>query len=153
MLKEFKTFVMRGNVIDLAVGIVIGAAFTAVVNSLVKDVLMPPIGLLLGNADFSNLFVSLNGTQYANLAAAQAAGAPTINYGVFINTIISFLIVALAIFFVVKAINTLQRPAPQPVVAPTTKTCPYCSMTIPITARRCPECTTVLEGQVPAIAD
>ncbi len=153
MWKEFKEFALKGNMIDLAIGIIIGAAFGGVITSLVKDVIMPPIGLLLGKVDFTNLYVSLNGTQYASLAAAQEAGAPTLNYGLFINTLINFLIVALVIFFIVKAMNRAQRPVPQPVAAPTTKACPYCSMTIPITAKRCPECTTVLEGPVPSVAD
>ncbi len=154
MWKEFREFALKGNMIDLAIGIVIGAAFSGVVASLVKDVIMPPIGLLLGKVDFTNLFISLDGTQYASLVAAQEAGAPTLNYGLFINTIINFVIVALVVFFIIKAINHAKRPVPEPVAAAlTTKACPYCSMTIPITAKRCPECTTVLEGPVPSIAD
>jgi large conductance mechanosensitive channel len=141
MLKEFKDFALRGNVLDLAIGIIIGVAFGAIVQSLVNDIIMPPIGLLLGNVDFSNLFWALDGNSYASLAAAQEAGAPTINYGVFINTIINFLIVAFAVFLLVRWFNRLRRPAPAPVVDPTTKPCPYCTMDIPIKATRCPECT------------
>jgi large conductance mechanosensitive channel len=153
MLKDFKAFIMRGNVVDLAVGIVIGAAFGAIISSLVKDVFMPPIGLLLGNVDFANLFVILKeGTvsgPYASLAAAQQAGAVTINYGVFINALISFLILAAAIFFfVVKPLNKIAArqkataaPAPD---APTTKDCPYCATSIPVKAQRCPNCTSEL---------
>jgi large conductance mechanosensitive channel len=145
MWKEFKEFIMRGSVIDLAVGIIIGAAFGAVVNSLVKDIIMPPIGLLLGKINFSDLFINLSGTPYSSLAAAQQAGAATINYGVFINTIINFIIVGLAIFFVVKAVNRLHKPAPAAATAaPTTKECPYCFTEIPIKATRCPNCTSQL---------
>lgn len=147
MLKEFKEFALRGNVIDMAVGIIIGAAFGSVVTSLVKDILMPPIGFLLGKVDFSNLFISLSG-RYATLAEAQAAGAPTINYGIFINTILNFVIVAAAVFFFfVRPINRMrqakEKPAP---AAPTTKECPYCFSTIPLKATRCPYCTSILEG-------
>ncbi len=145
MWKEFKEFIMRGNVMDLAVGIVIGAAFGAVVNSLVKDIIMPPIGLLLGKINFTDLFINLSGTPYSSLAAAQQAGAATINYGLFINTIINFIIVGLAIFFVVKAVNRLRRPAPAAApAAPTTKECPHCYTEIPIKATRCPNCTSQL---------
>ncbi len=151
-LDEFKKFAMRGNVVDMAVGIVIGAAFGTIVKSFVDDVLMPPIGLLLGNVDFSNLFLTLKeGSKaagpYASLAAAKAAGAVTLNLGVFINTVISFLIVAFAVFLVVKGMNKLQREeAPPP---PDSKECPFCFSTIPIQASRCPHCTSVLtpEGQ------
>jgi large conductance mechanosensitive channel len=143
MLKEFKDFVMRGNVVDLAVGVIIGGAFGKIVSSLVTDIIMPPIGLLLHGVDFSNLFVSLNGQAFATLADAQKAGAPTLNYGNFINNIIDFLIVALVIFLMIRAINRLQRPAPAP--ASTTKDCPYCFSAIPIKATRCPECTSQLE--------
>lgn len=147
MLKEFKEFALRGNVIDMAVGIIIGAAFGSVVTSLVKDILMPPIGFLLGKVDFSNLFISLSG-RYATLAEAQAAGAPTINYGIFINTVLNFVIVAAAVFFfIVRPINRMrqakEKPAP---AAPTTKECPYCFSTIPLKATRCPYCTSILEG-------
>ncbi len=145
MWKEFKEFIMRGNVMDLAVGIVIGAAFGAIVNSLVKDIIMPPIGLLLGKINFTDLFINLSGTPYASLKAAQDAGAATINYGVFINTIINFIIVALAIFFVVKAVNRMRKPAPAAApAAPTTKECPHCFTQIPLKATRCPNCTSEL---------
>ena len=143
MLKEFREFVARGNVVDLAVGVVIGVAFGAVVTSLVNDIIMPPIGLLLKGVNFKDLFLSLNGTPYPNLAAAQAAGAPTINYGNFINTIINFLIVALVIFLLVKGINRLKRPAPA--AAATTKECKFCHTTIPLQATRCPNCTSELK--------
>lgn len=148
MLKEFKAFVLRGNVLDLAVGIIIGAAFVTVVNSLVKDILMPPIGLLFGNVDFANLFVLLKAGNppgpYATLADAQAAGAVTLNYGLFINQIISFLIVALAIFLVVRAVNRLREREKEAVAEPTTKACSYCLETISINATRCPHCTSQL---------
>ncbi len=145
MWKEFKEFIMRGNVMDLAVGIVIGAAFGAVVNSLVKDIIMPPIGLLLGKINFTDLFINLSGTAYPSLAAAQQAGAATINYGVFINTIINFIIVAIAIFFVVKGVNRMRKPAPAAApAAPTTKDCPHCYTQIPVKATRCPNCTSQL---------
>jgi large conductance mechanosensitive channel len=139
MLNEFKTFIVRGSMIDLAVGIVIGAAFTTVVNSFVNDLLMPPIGLLLGRVDFSNLFVTLAGGSYPTIAAAKAAGAPTLNYGLFINNVINLVIVGFAVFIVVKQVNRLRGPAP--VAAPTTKDCPACAMAIPLKARRCPHCT------------
>jgi len=142
MLKEFKDFIMRGNVLDLAVAVIIGAAFGAIVVSFVKDILMPPIGLLLGNVDFSNLFLSLKGESYPSLAAAQAAGAPTLNYGLFINTIINFLIVAFAIFMVVRVANRMKKP--EVPAAPATKDCPYCKTLIHIEATRCPNCTSEL---------
>lgn len=142
MLKEFKAFVMKGNVLDLAVAVIIGAAFGGIVTSLVNDVIMPPIGLLLGHVDFKDLFLALNGQSYATLAAAKAAAAPVIAYGQFLNTIINFLIVAFAIFIVVRSANKFQKPAPA--AAPTTKDCPYCSMAIPLTAKRCPQCTSQL---------
>jgi len=145
MFKEFKEFAMRGNVVDMAVGIVIGAAFGTIVQSFVKDILMPPIGLLMGNVDFSNLFVVLKeGAQagpFATIADAQAAGAVTWNYGMFINTIISFLIVAFAVFLVIKSLNRLKREEEAPPAEPTTKECPFCFSTIPIKATRCPACT------------
>jgi large conductance mechanosensitive channel len=145
MWKEFKEFVMRGNVVDLAIAVVIGAAFGQIITSLVNDIIMPPLGLVLGKVNFTDLFVSLNGTSYASLADAKAAGAATINYGVFINTIIDFIIVALVIFFIIKAINQLKRqPAPAP-ATPTTKDCPYCFSAIPIPATRCPHCTSELK--------
>jgi len=150
MLKEFKEFAMRGNVVDMAVGIIIGAAFGTIVKSLVDDVIMPPIGLLLGGVDFANFFILLKagspGGPYASLAGAQAAGAVTINYGVFINTVVSFLIVAFVIFLLVRSINRLKRQEEAPPAAPTTKECPYCLSTIPIKATRCPQCTSELEA-------
>ena len=142
MWKEFKQFITRGNVIDLAIGVIIGAAFGKIVTSFVNDILMPPIGLLLGNVDFTNLFVTLSGGAYTTLEEAQAAGAATINYGVFINTIIDFLIVAFVIFLVVKQVNRLRKP--KPAAEPTTKECPYCLSAIPIKATRCPHCTSEL---------
>ena len=149
MFKEFKAFIMRGNVLDLAVGVIIGAAFGAIVKSFVDDILMPPIGLLLGNVDFANIFAVLKAGDpagpYAALAAAKEAGAVTMNFGVFINTIISFLITAFAIFLVIKAANRLQRePKPAPPPEPTTKPCPFCYTDIPIPATRCPHCTSEL---------
>src|SRR5262245_17883753 len=144
MLGEFKTFIMRGSVVDLAVGIVIGAAFTTVVNSFVNDLLMPPIGLVLGRVDFANLFVSLSGPHFPSVAAAKAAGAPTLNYGMFINNIINFLIVGFVVFLLVKQVNRMQGPPPPP--APTTKPCPQCAMDIPRAARRCPHCTSELSA-------
>lgn len=147
MLKEFKAFAMRGNVLDLAVGIIIGGAFGTIVKSLVDDVIMPPIGLALGNVDFSDLFFMLKegakaAPPYATLAEAQAAGAVTINYGLFVNSIITFLIVAFAVFLLVRAANRL-KPA-EAAAAPSTKDCPYCRMAIPLGATRCPECTSEL---------
>ena len=139
MLKEFKAFAMRGNVLDMAVGILIGAAFGRMITSLVNDMLMPPIGLLLGKVDFSGLFLSLSGKSYTTLADAKAAGAATINYGLFLNTVIDFLIVAFVIFLLVRQINRWNQPAPAP--APTTKDCPYCCSAIPLQATRCPNCT------------
>jgi large conductance mechanosensitive channel len=140
MLKEFKEFAMRGNVLDLAVGVVIGAAFGKIVASLVDDVLMPPLGRLIGHVDFSNLFLNLGETKYQTIALAKAAGAPTLNYGNFINAIINFLIVAFAIFMLVRAVNRwVVKPAPAP--APTTKDCPQCAMPIPLAAKRCGHCT------------
>jgi large conductance mechanosensitive channel len=148
MLEEFRRFAIRGNVVDMAVGIIIGGAFGTIAKSLVEDILTPPLGLLLGNVDFKDLFwVIQQGTgarpPYATLADAQTAGAVTINYGVFLNNILSFLLVALAMFFVVRAINRLQRPEEAP--APTSKTCPQCATEIPLAARKCPNCTSVLE--------
>lgn len=146
MFKEFREFAMRGNVVDMAVGIIIGAAFGSIVSSLVADVIMPPIGLLLGNVDFSNLFVVLKegakAAPYASLADAKAAGAVTMNVGVFVNTIISFIIVAFAVFMMIRSLNKLKRaePAPAP-AAPTTRDCPRCLSSIPLKASRCPHCT------------
>lgn len=150
MFKEFKEFAMRGNVVDMAVGIIIGAAFGTIVRSLVSDIIMPPIGLLLGNVDFSNLFIVLKtgipAGPYASLSDAEAAGAVSINYGVFINTVISFIIVAFAVFLVIRGINKLKRQEEEPVAEPTTKECPYCFSSIPIKARRCPYCTSELSS-------
>lgn len=143
MIKEFKEFIMRGNVLDLAVAVIIGAAFGSIVTSFVNDIIMPPIGLLLGNVDFSNLFINLSATPYQSLAEAQNAGAPTINYGLFLNTIINFLIIALAIFLMIKAANRFQKPKEAP-EEPTTKDCPFCLSSIPIKATRCPHCTSQL---------
>jgi large conductance mechanosensitive channel len=142
MLKEFKEFAMRGNVVDLAVGIVIGAAFGRIITSLVNDILMPPIGRLLGNVDFSNLFVNISGTSYPTLAAAKAAGAATINYGVFLSTLIDFVVVAFAIFMLVRQINRWNKPA----LVPATKDCPYCFSAIPLPATRCPNCTSEIRA-------
>jgi large conductance mechanosensitive channel len=148
MLKEFREFVLRGNVVDMAVGIIIGAAFSAIVASLVNDVIMPPIGLLLGGMDFSNLFILLEDGSpagpYASLADAQSAGAVTINYGLFINAVVSFLIVALVIFLLVRTINRMRREEEAPPAEPTTQECPYCRSTIPVEAVRCPYCTSHL---------
>ena len=151
MLKEFKEFAMRGNVVDMAVGIIIGAAFGTIVKSLVADIIMPPIGLLLGNVDFSNLFIVLKqgatAGPFATIAEAQKAGAVTINYGIFANTIISFLIVAFAVFLLIRAINKLQREEEAPPEEPTTKDCPHCLSTIPIKATRCGHCTSELSAE------
>ena len=149
MLKEFKAFIMRGNVLDLAVGIIIGAAFGTIVKSLVDDVIMPPVGLALGNVDFSNLFLLLKeGTKaaapYASVADAKAAGAVTINYGQFINNIVTFIIVAFVVFLVVRAANRLRPP--EAAEAPNTRDCPYCLMPIPVAATRCPQCTSELRA-------
>ncbi len=152
MFKDFKEFAMRGSVVDMAVGIVIGAAFGTIVKSFVDDVLMPPIGLLLGNVDFSNLFITLKegakaAGPYASLAAAKAAGAVTLNLGIFINTVISFIIVAFAVFLVIKGINRMKREQEEPPAEPTTKDCPYCFTSIPIQASRCPHCTSKLAAE------
>ena len=148
MFKEFKEFAMRGNVVDMAVGIIIGAAFGTIVKSLVDDVIMPPIGLLLGNVDFSNLFITLKqgatAGPYLVLADAKKAGAVTLSYGAFINTVISFVIVAFSVFLLVKGMNTLKRKQEAPPAAPTTKECPHCLSTIPIKATKCAHCTSNL---------
>lgn len=148
MFKEFKEFAMKGNVLDMAIGIVIGGAFGTIVKSLVSDIIMPPIGLLLGGVDFSNLFLVVKegapAGPYAALADAQAAGAVTVNYGVFANSVISFLIVALAVFMLVKSINAMRRKEEAPPAAPTTKDCPFCATVIAIKATRCPNCTSEL---------
>jgi large conductance mechanosensitive channel len=144
MLKEFKEFAMKGNVLDMAVGIIIGAAFGKIITSFVGDVLMPPLGLLLGKMDFSNLFIDLSGKNFPTLAAAKEAGAATLNYGMFLNTIIDFIIVALAIFLLVRQVNKLKRQPEAAPAAPTTKDCPYCVSAVPIKASRCPHCTSSL---------
>ncbi|MER3447173.1 MAG: large conductance mechanosensitive channel protein MscL [Candidatus Dadabacteria bacterium] len=150
MLKELKELAMRGNVVDMAVGIIIGAAFGTIVQSLVSDVIMPPIGLALGHVDFSNLFLVLKqgatAGPYASLDAAKKAGAVTVNYGAFVNTVISFLIVAFAVFLLVRGINQLKRKEEAPAAAPTIKECTYCASTIPIKATRCPYCTSELKA-------
>ena len=150
MLKEFREFAMKGNVLDMAVGIIIGAAFGTIVNSLVQDVIMPPIGLLLGNVDFSNIFVVLKEGKvagpYASVATAKSAGAVTINFGVFVNTIITFLIVAFAVFLLIRTINRLRRQEEAPPPVPTTKECTYCFSSIPVKATRCPQCTSELKA-------
>ncbi len=143
MFKEFKQFAMRGNVLDMAIGIIIGAAFGKIITSLVGDILMPPLGLILGKVDFSSLFINISGKSYATLAEAKAAGAPTINYGLFLNTVIDFIIVAFAIFLLVRQINRWSKP---PEAAPTTKDCPFCCSAIPIKATRCPNCTSELRA-------
>jgi large conductance mechanosensitive channel len=150
MFKEFKAFIMRGNVLDLAVAVIIGGAFGKVVTSFVNDVIMPPIGLLLGNVDFANLFINLSGVSYKTLEEAKKVGAPSIAYGIFFNAVIDFLIVAAVIFLVVRTANRLQqlRAAPAP-AAPTTKDCPYCLSSIAIKATRCPHCTSELKPQGP----
>jgi large conductance mechanosensitive channel len=143
MLKEFKAFVMRGNVLDLAVGVIIGAAFGKIVSSLVDDVIMPPIGRILGHVDFSGLFVNLSDKSYETLADAKAHNAPTLNYGLFLNTVINFLIVAFCVFIIIQLVSHwINKPAPP--APPTTKECPQCAMTIPIQAKRCGHCTTQL---------
>jgi len=150
VFNEFKTFVMRGNVLDLAVGVIIGSSFGAIVTSLVKDILMPPIGMLLGNVDFANLYIQLNPNKVplalgTALLAAQEAGAVTWNYGAFINAIITFLIIALAVFFVVKVVNKLHKPKVEAPADPTEKDCPFCCTKIPVHATRCPHCTSNLD--------
>ncbi len=142
MFKEFKEFAMKGNVLDMAVGIIIGAAFGKIITSFVSDILMPPLGLLLGKMDFSNLFVNLSGQEYPSIAAAKAAGAATLNYGLFFNTIIDFLIVAFAIFLLIRQVNKMKREAPA--APPNTKDCPFCASAIPVPAKRCPHCTSQL---------
>jgi large conductance mechanosensitive channel len=142
MLKDFKAFIMKGNVLDLAVAVIIGAAFGAIVNSMVADIVMPPIGLLLKGVDFKDLFIALNGQSYATLAAAKAAAAPVLAYGQFLNAVINFLIIAFVIFLIVRAANKLQKPAPA--AAPSTKDCPFCCTPIPIPAKRCGHCTSQL---------
>jgi large conductance mechanosensitive channel len=145
MFKEFKEFAMSGSVIDLAVGLIIGAAFGTIVTSFVNDIVMPPIGLLLGKVDFSNLFITLSGQHFNTIAESKAGGAVTLNYGLFINTIITFVIIAFSIFLVVKQMNKLKRKPVEAPSAPTTKECNYCYMAIPINATKCPHCTSDLK--------
>jgi len=146
MLKEFKEFAMRGNVLDMAVGIIIGGAFGKIVSSFVADVLMPPIGLLVGKVDFTNLFINLSSGRFSSLEEAKKAGAVTINYGLFFNVVVDFLIVAFAIFLLIKQVNRLNKEKPKPAAAPTTKDCGFCFSTIPIKATRCPHCTSDLKA-------
>lgn len=142
MIKEFKEFVVKGNVLDMAVGIIIGASFGKVVTSFVNDVMMPPIGLLLGKVDFSNLFINMSGKSFESLTDAKKAGAATLNYGLFLNTTIDFLIVGFAIFILVRQVNRLKRQ--KPAAAPVTRACPFCFTDIPVKATRCPQCTSTL---------
>ncbi|ALA56639.1 large-conductance mechanosensitive channel protein MscL [Nitrospira moscoviensis] len=142
MLKEFRDFAMRGNVLDMAIGVIIGAAFGKIVSSLVSDVLMPPLGLLLGHVDFSSLFINLSGTPQPSLAAAKVAGAPTLNYGVFLQTVFDFIIIAFVIFLLVKQVNRFKKQPPAG--SPTTKDCPHCLSTIPINASKCAHCTSAV---------
>ena len=145
LAKEFREFAVKGNVMDLAVGVIIGAAFGKIVSSLVDDVIMPPIGLALGKVDFANLFWNLSDKPVASVAAAKAAGVPTINYGLFLNNVVSFLIVAFVVFLIVKQFNRMRRQEPAPAAAPTTRECPYCLSAIPLKATRCPHCTSELK--------
>ncbi len=146
MIKEFKEFAMRGNLLDMAIGIIIGAAFGKIVSSFVADIVMPPIGKLMGNMDFSSLFINLSDQTYATLEEAQAAGVPTLNYGIFINTVLDFIIVAIVVFFVIRAVNRLKREEEAPPEEPTTKECGYCYSEISIKASRCPSCTSQLDA-------
>lgn len=143
MIREFKEFAMRGSMLDLAIGIVLGAAFGRIITSVVNDILMPPIGLMLGGLDFASLFIALKGGPYPSVAAAKAAGAPTINYGMFLNTVVDFVLVAAVLFLVVKQVNRMRR---QPDATPTTKPCPFCLSTVPLKAVRCPYCTSDLKA-------
>jgi len=142
MFKEFREFAMKGNVLDMAIGIIIGAAFGKIITSFVADILMPPLGKLLGKMDFSNLYINLSGQDFPTLAAAKEAGAATVNYGIFLNTVIDFLIVAFAIFLLIRQVNKLKRQPPA--APPNTKDCPFCVSSIPIQAKRCPHCTSQL---------
>ena len=144
LLKEFKEFIMRGNVLDMAVGIIIGLAFGKIITSLVNDIIMPPIGLALGGMNFSNLFINMSRTAYSSLEAAKTAGAPTINYGIFINVVVDFVIVAFIIFLIIRFINRLQRKREEVPAEPTTKDCLFCITAIPLKATRCPNCTSDL---------
>jgi large conductance mechanosensitive channel len=146
MLKEFKEFAVRGNVLDLAIGVIIGAAFGKVVTSLVDDVIMPPVGLALGRVDFANLFINLSGKPVATVAQATAAGVPTINYGLFLNAVLSFLIVAFVVFLIVRAVNRMRRGEEKLAAPPVVKECPYCLSSIPLKASRCPHCTSELKA-------
>lgn len=146
MLKEFKAFALKGNVMDLAIGVIIGGAFGKIVASLVNDIIMPIIGILIGNVDFSNLFISVDGTKYATIELAQAAGVATINYGLFINAIIQFIIIAFSIFIVIHQLNKLNKK-PEVIAEVTTKTCEFCFTEIPLAATRCPNCTSVLDKE------
>ena len=143
MLKEFKEFALRGNVLDMAIGIIIGTAFGKIITSLVNDIIMPPVGLLLGKVDFTELFLNLSGTPYASLAAAKEAGAATINYGIFLNTVLDFVIVAFAIFLLIRQVNRMKRQEAAP-AEPDTKECPFCLSAVPVKATRCPHCTSQL---------
>lgn len=146
MIKEFREFIMRGNVLDLAIGFIMGTAFSGIVSSMVNDIIMPPIGLILGKMDFNSLYINLSGTQYASLADAKAAGAATINYGLFISALLNFIVIASVAFLIIRAVNRMT-PKKEPVAeAPTTKECPYCCSTIAIKATRCPECTSEISG-------
>jgi large conductance mechanosensitive channel len=145
MLKEFKEFAMKGPVVELAVGVIIGAAFGKIVSSLVDDVIMPPIGRILGNVDFANLFINLSDKDYPSVAAAKAAGAATLNYGLFINAVINFLIIAFVLFLIIRQINALTAPKPAPAAAPPTKDCPHCLSAIPLKATKCAHCTADLK--------
>jgi large conductance mechanosensitive channel len=145
MLKEFKEFAIRGNVIDLAIGIIIGGAFGKIVDSLVKDIIMPPVGMVMGKVNFASLFINLSGTPYQSLEEARKAGAPTLNYGIFISTIVDFLIMAFVVFLMVKQINRMKKEAPAPAAAPDSKSCPFCCSSIPLQATRCPNCTSNLK--------
>ena len=146
MLKEFKEFAMRGNVLDMAVGVIIGGAFGKIVSSLVSDILMPPLGLMLGKVDFTSLFVDLSGTHPASLAAAKQAGAPTINYGVFLQALLDFVIIAFVIFLLIRQVNRFMKQPEAPPAVPTTKECPRCCSTIPIKATKCGQCTSDLKA-------
>lgn len=147
MWKEFRDFAIKGNILDLAIGVIIGGAFGKVTSSLVNDILMPPIGMLLGRVDFSNIFIALNGQHYANLKAAKDAGAATINIGLFLNSMLDFLIMAFAVFLIVKQVNAVRKRLEKHEKAPTTKECPYCASKIPVKATRCPQCTSQLTAQ------
>jgi large conductance mechanosensitive channel len=152
MWKEFRDFAIKGNILDLAIGVIIGGAFGKVTSSLVNDILMPPIGMLLGRVDFSNIYIPLNGQRYANLAAARAAGAPTLNIGLFVNTLLDFLIMAFAVFIIVREINAVRKRLDKKEKAPTTRECPYCVSKVPVKATRCPQCTSMIAAEAGAHA-